>query len=73
MPDSKPRRQRKREAIARCEGLTPLELEVLDSVTRIIEREIKGAIEVADQILASHKRFMRQLRRVRSQTAARVV
>ena len=46
-------------------GATPQELELLDAATRRAREEIDAMIRTADQILASHQAFLREMRRLR--------
>lgn len=46
-------------------GATPQELELLDAATRRARDEIDAMIRTADQILASHQAFLREMRRLR--------
>ena len=44
---------------------TPQELELLDAATRRAREEIDAMIRTADQILASHQAFLREMRKLR--------
>ena len=46
-------------------GATPQELELLDAATRRAREEIDAMIRTADQILASHQAFLREMRKLR--------
>jgi hypothetical protein len=46
-------------------GATPQELELLDAATRRARDEIDAMIRTADQILASHQAFLREMRKLR--------
>jgi hypothetical protein len=51
-------------------GVTPQELELLDAATRRAQTEIAAMLKTADQILESHRAFLRQMRRLRKARAA---
>ena len=46
-------------------GATPQELELLDAATRRAREEIDAMIRTADQIVASHQAFLREMRKLR--------
>ena len=46
-------------------GITPQELELLDAATRKAREEIEAMVRTADEIVASHARFAREMARVR--------
>lgn len=46
-------------------GVTPQELELLDTATRRAQQEIAAMLRTADDIVASHARFVRQMGRLR--------
>jgi hypothetical protein len=46
-------------------GITPQELELLDAATRRAKEEIDAMIRTADEMLASHKAFLRDMRALR--------
>jgi hypothetical protein len=46
-------------------GVTPQELELLDAATRRAKEDIDHMVRTADEILKSHERFLKQMRRVR--------
>ncbi len=48
-------------------GVTPQEMEMLDAATRRAKQEIDGMLKIADQILASHAVFLREMRKLRGQ------
>jgi hypothetical protein len=46
-------------------GVTPQELELLDAATRRAEADIDEMLRTAEDIVASHARFVRQMERLR--------
>jgi len=46
-------------------GVTPQELELLDAATRHAKAEIDAMLKTADGMLASHRAFLREMRRLR--------
>jgi hypothetical protein len=46
-------------------GVTPQELEMLDAATRRAQQEIDGMLKIADEILAGHAAFLREMRKLR--------
>lgn len=48
-------------------GVTPQDLEMLDAATRRAKDEIDATLKVADQILASHAVFLREMRKLRKE------
>jgi guanylate kinase len=46
-------------------GVTPQELELLDAATRRAQQDIEAMIGTADEILASHRRFLKEMRKLR--------
>lgn len=48
-------------------GVTPQELEMLDAATRRAKQEIDGMLKIADEILASHAAFLREMRKLRKE------
>ena len=60
-----PKRRRKSALVAYLAGITPQELELLDAATRRAKEDIDAMIETADEILASHRRFLKEMRRLR--------
>ena len=51
-------------------GVTPQELELLDAATRRAQAEIAAMLKTADEIVASHQAFLREMRRLRKGRAA---
>jgi len=45
--------------------MTRLQLELLDAVTRKIERDVKGALETMRAIQADHLRFLKRMKKLR--------
>jgi hypothetical protein len=48
-------------------GVTPQELEMLDAATHRAKQEIDGMLKIADEILASHAAFLREMRKLRKE------
>ena len=48
-------------------GVTPQDLEMLDVATRRAKDEIDATLKVADQILAGHAVFLREMRKLRKE------
>lgn len=48
-------------------GVTPQDLEMFDAATRRAKDEIDATLKVADQILASHAVFLREMRKLRKE------
>ena len=46
-------------------GVTPQELELLDAATRHAKTEIDAMLKSADEMLASHQVFLRDMRKLR--------
>jgi len=46
-------------------GVTPQELELLDAATRRAKVEIDAMVRTADQMIADHKSFLREMRALR--------
>ena len=46
-------------------GVTPQELELLDAATRKAKEEIDAMVKTADEIVAGHGRFLKEMRRMR--------
>lgn len=46
-------------------GITPQELELLDVATKRAKEDIDAMIETADEILRTHERFMKEIRKLR--------
>jgi len=46
-------------------GVTPQELELLDAATRRAKTEIDAMVRTADQMIADHKAFLREMRALR--------
>lgn len=46
-------------------GVTPQELELLDAATRRAQEEIAAMVRTADELLAEHARFSREMARLR--------
>lgn len=51
-------------------GVTPQELELLDAATRRAQAEIAAMQKTADEIVASHQSFLREMRKLRKGRAA---
>jgi hypothetical protein len=49
-------------------GVTPQELELLDAATRRAQQDIAEMLRTAEDIVASHTRFVRQMERLRRET-----
>lgn len=61
-----------REAIdAYLTGVTPQELELLDTATRRAGQEIDAMLEIAGEIAASHERFLKDMARLRRPKAVK--
>ncbi len=50
-------------------GITPQELDLLDAATRHAKAEIDAMLKTADQMLASHQVFLREMRKLRKEGA----
>jgi len=46
-------------------GVTPQDLEILNAATRKARQEIDAMVRTADEIVASHTRFAREMARLR--------
>ena len=46
-------------------GVTPQELELLDAATRRAKAEIDTMVRTADEMIAGHKAFLREMRSLR--------
>ena len=46
-------------------GVTPQELELLDAASRRAKAEIDAMVRTADQMIADHKAFLREMRALR--------
>jgi hypothetical protein len=46
-------------------GATPQDLELLDAATRRAKAEIDAMVRTADQMIADHKAFLREMRALR--------
>lgn len=46
-------------------GITPQELELLDAATRRAKQDIDVMLETAEDIVASHGRFLKQMQKLR--------
>jgi len=52
-------------------GVTPQDLELLDAATKRAQQDIEAMLATADEMLASHERFLREMRRVRKEATGR--
>ena len=48
-------------------GITPQELELLDAATRSAKLEIDAMVKTAEEIVANHQRFLKEMRQVRGE------
>ena len=52
-------------------GATPQDLELLDAATKRAQREIGAMLTTAEEIVAGHRRFLKEMRRLRRGGARR--
>jgi hypothetical protein len=50
-------------------GVTPQELELLDAASRKAQADINEMVHAAEEIVASHARFVRQMERLRREAS----
>ena len=47
-------------------GVTPQEIELLDAATRRAKEDIDAMLKTTEQMLADHKRFLREMQKLRA-------